>query len=141
MESIWLKMVQALTLASVAALCVTFVLMVIDLNSRQSAPPDQVRAGAAKLLMAALEKYRSAKGAYPLLVDKPITALKSTLVDGGFLEEIPPIPTDAPMRYVSPDGKSYGILSQKNGKPCRIEVGVSNTGWWGLTSANLCSYD
>ena len=140
MESIWLRMVQAFTLVSVAALCVTFVLMVIDLKS-QSASGEQGPAGAAKLLMVALEKYRSAKGAYPLLADKPITSLKSTLVDGGFLKEIPLVTTGEPMRYVSPDGKSYGILSQKNGKPCLIEVGVRNTGWWGLTSANLCSYD
>jgi hypothetical protein len=140
MESMWLKIVQALTLISVAALCVSLVLLVIDLG--RPLPADQVRAGTAKLLMAALEKYRSAKGAYPLLIDKPITALKSTLVDGGFLEEIPPVPTDAPMRYISSDGKSYGILSKKNGKPCRIEVGAGDTGWWvGETSGNSCSYD
>jgi hypothetical protein len=130
-------MVQAFTLVSAAALCVTFVLMVIGLNSPSDA--DQGSADAAKLLMVALEKYRGAKGAYPLLVDKPVTSLKSTLVDGGFLKEIPP--AVAPMRYVSPDGKIYGILSQRNGKPCLIEVGARNTGWWGLTAANLCSYD
>ena len=138
MQSIGLRMVQAFTLVSAAALCVTFVLMVIELKS-QSDPADQGSADAAKLLMVALEKYRGAKGAYPLLVDKPITSLKSTLVDGGFLNEIPP--AVAPMRYVSPDGKIYGILSQRNGKPCLIEVGARNTGWWGLTAANLCSYD
>ena len=137
MQSIWLRMVQAFTLVSAAALCVTFVLMVIGLNSPSDA--DQGSADAAKLLMVALEKYRGAKGAYPLLADKPITSLKSTLVDGGFLNEIPP--AVAPMRYVSPDGKIYGILSQRNGKPCLIEVGARNTGWWGLTSANLCSYE
>jgi len=111
MQSIGLRMVQAFTLVSAAALCVTFVLMVIGLNSPSDA--DQGSADAAKLLMVALEKYRGAKGAYPLLVDKPVTSLKSTLVDGGFLKEIPPVPTDAPMRYVSSDGTSYGILSMK----------------------------
>jgi hypothetical protein len=142
MESIWLRVVQVLTLGSVAALCVCLVLLVIEPAESPSAPADQARAGAAKLLMTALEKYRSAKGAYPVLVDKPFTDLKSTLVDGGFLEKIPYVPTDALMRYVSYDGKSYGILSSKNGKPCRIEVGAKNTGWWGeLTSNNLCSYD
>ena len=140
MESIWLRMVQAFTLVSAAALCVAVVLMVIDLNS-QSASREQGPADAAKLLMMGLEKYRSAKGAYPVLVDKPTMSLKSNLVDGCFLKEIPPDTMDQQMRYVSPDGKSYGILSQKNGKRCLIEVGVRNTGWWGLTAADLCSYD
>ena len=139
MESKWLRIVQALAIISIAALC-NVSLVLLAPNPRHS--QDQVRAGNAKLLMAALEKYRSTKGAYPLLVDKPITDLKSTLVDGGFLKEIPRDLTDAqPMRYVSHTGTSYGILSTKNREPCLIEVGVSNTGWWGLTSANLCSYD
>jgi hypothetical protein len=141
MASIWLRIVQALALISIAALCVSVVLLAIDLGHTPPSP-DPVLAGNAKLLMAALEKYRSAKGAYPVLVDKPITDLKSTLVDGGFLKEIPPDLTDAPpMRYVSHAGATYGILSTKNRKLCKIEVGTSNTGWWGLTSANLCSYD
>jgi hypothetical protein len=92
--------------------------------------------------MAALEKYRSAKGSYPLLPNNRITDLKTTLVDGGFLNEIPRDLTDAqPMRYISNTGTSYGILSTKNRQPCLIEVGISNTGWWGLTSASLCSYN
>jgi hypothetical protein len=141
MESIWVKIVRALALISVAAFCVSLVLLAIDLGHP---PPtaDQMRADTAKLLMAALEKYRSAKGAYPRLIDTPISDLKSTLVDGGFLKEIPPDLRDAkPMRYFSDTGTYYGILSTKNRSPCRIEVGIRNTGWWGLTSENLCSYD
>jgi hypothetical protein len=45
------------------------------------------------------------------------------------------------MRYISAGATSYGILSTKNRQPCLIEVGVKNSGWWGLTAANLCSYD
>jgi type II secretory pathway pseudopilin PulG len=137
MEWTWLRIVQALAILGIAG-NVSLVLLATNLGRSR----DQVRAGNAKLLMAALEKYRSSKGAYPVLLDKPITDLKSTLVDGGFLKEIPPDLRDAqPMRYVSHIGTSYGMLSTKNRKRCLIEVGVSNTGWWGLTSENLCSYD
>jgi hypothetical protein len=141
MESVWLKIIKAVTLISVAALCVFVVFLAID-TGRPPPSPDQVRAGTAKLLMAALEKYRSAKGAYPVLANNLITDLKPALVDGGFLNGIPRDLTDAqPMRYISTTGTSYGILSTKNRQPCLIEVGVNNTGWWGLTSASLCSYD
>jgi hypothetical protein len=142
MESTWLlKIIKAMTLISVVALCVFSVLLALD-TGRPTASADQVRAGTAKQLMAALEKYRSAKGAYPPLPNNRITDLKPTLVDGGFLDEIPPDLTDAqPMRYISAGATSYGILSTKNRQPCLIEVGVKNSGWWGLTAANLCSYD
>jgi hypothetical protein len=141
MGSIGLKIVKALTLLSAAALCVFSVLLAID-TGRPPPSPDQVRAGTAKLLMAALEKYRTAKGAYPRLINNPVTDLKPALVEGGFLSDIPRDLTDAqPMRYISNSGTSYGILSTKNRQPCLIEVGISNTGWWGLTSQSLCSYD
>jgi hypothetical protein len=136
----WLKIVKALTLLSAAALCVFVVLLATGTGRPPS--PDQVRASTAKLLMSALEKYRTAKGAYPKLINNPVTDLKPALVDGGFLSDIPRDPTDAqPMRYISTNGTSYGISSTKNRQPCLIEVGASNTGWWGLTSASLCSYD
>ena len=141
MGSIGLKIVKALTLLSAAALCVFSVLLAID-TGRPPPSPDQIRAGTAKLLMAALEKYRTAKGAYPRLINNPVTDLKPALVEGGFLSDIPRDLTDAqPMRYISNSGTSYGILSTKNRQPCLIEVGTSNTGWWGLTSQSLCSYD
>jgi hypothetical protein len=140
-STIWLNIVKALTLISAAALCVFAVLLALD-SGRPPPSPDQTRAGTAKLLMAALEKYRSAKGAYPLLSNTRVTDLKPTLVDGGFLAAIPLDPADAqPMRYISTTGTSYGILSTKNRQPCLIEVGISNTGWWGLTSQSSCSYD
>jgi hypothetical protein len=137
----WLTIVKALTLISAAALCVCAVLLVVD-GGRPPPSPDQVRAGTAKQLVAALEKYRSAKGVYPVFSNNRITDLKPALVDGGFLNEIPRDLTDAqPMRYISTTGTSYGILSTKNRQPCLIEVGITNTGWWGLGSASLCAYD
>ena len=139
-STMWLKIVKALTLISAAALCVFAVLLAVD-SGRPPSSPDQLRAGTAKLLMAALERYRSAKGAYPLLGNNRVTDLKPTLVDGGFLNAIPlDLPDAQPMRYISTTGTSYGILSTKNGQPCLIEVGITNTGWWGLTSQSLCSY-
>jgi hypothetical protein len=141
MESVGLKVVKVLTLLSASALCVFAVLLAID-TGRPPPSPDQLRAGTAKLLMAALEKYKTAKGAYPRLINNPVSDLKPTLVDGGFLTEIPRDLGDAqPMRYISNTGTSYGILSTKNRQPCLIEVGISNTGWWGLTSQSLCSYE
>jgi hypothetical protein len=141
MGSMLLKIIKALTLLSAAALCVFSVLLAVD-TGRPPPSPDQIRASTAKLVMAALEKYRTAKGAYPRLVNNPITDLRPALVDGGFLSDIPRDLTDAqPMRYISNSGTSYGILSTKNRQPCLIEVGISNTGWWGLTSQSLCSYD
>ena len=101
-----------------------------------------MRAGTAKQLMAALDKYKSAKGAYPVFDNVLLANLKPSLVDGGFLPDIPRDPTDAqPMRYTSTTGTFYGILSTKNRQPCLIEVGVTNSGWWALTSQSLCSYD
>jgi hypothetical protein len=141
LPSMWLTIVKALTLISAAALCVCAVLLAID-SGRPPPSPDQLRAGTAKQLMAALEKYRSAKGAYPVFANNRVADLKPALVDGGFLSDIPRDLTDAqPMRYISTTGTSYGILSTKNRQPCLIEVGITNTGWWGLTSASLCSYD
>jgi hypothetical protein len=139
-STMWLKIVKVLTLISAAALCVFSVLLAFD-TGRPPPSPDQMRAGTAKLLMAALEKYRTTKGAYPILPNNRLTDLKPILVDGGFLNAIPPDLSDAqPMRYISTSGTSYGILSTKNGQPCLIEVGITNTGWWGLTPQSLCSY-
>jgi len=90
MESVGLKIVRTLFFMSIAATCVGLVLLLIDLRNPTPSTPDEMRAHTAKLLMAALEKYRSAKGAYPQLDDNRLADLKAPLVDGGFLKEIPP---------------------------------------------------
>lgn len=92
----------------------------------------------AQSLMAALQDYRSEFGAYPVLtvVDSPATELKKMLANAGR----PPRESsqqDAAARYVSNDGKSYGLLfhlgppyNNQPARSCLIEVNASNTGWW-----------
>ena len=59
MESMWLKIVKALTILCATGLCVASVFLVFDAG-RPPPSPDQMRAVTAKRLMEALEKYRSA---------------------------------------------------------------------------------
>jgi len=75
-----------------------------------------------------LQGYRRERGAYPILSNNPIGDIKKQLVSGGYLA---PDQTgqDKDARYVSVDGKSYGLLfhikRDKNnplGTPCLIEV-------------------
>jgi len=91
----------------------------------------------AKTLMSALEEYRAAKGSYPVLADVPVSELKP-LIDGKFLKTIPANAGFAPSRYVSGDGKSYGLLifmDAPSKDRCLIEVRASKTGWWGQPAA------
>lgn len=108
--------------------------------------PDTIRAADARFVKAALEKYRKARGSYPFpLLDNPLTDLKKALVDDGFLGAIPQDPdlnavgTKKQYRYVSNDGKTYGLLFHlqfPTGKipaegNCITGVGIAKTGWWG----------
>lgn len=91
------------------------------------------------ILIDGLRDYKRVRGSYPVLPDHPVSDLKSELVraqrirpDGG------PEP-DVDARYVSFDGKSYGLLFHTErtatiplGKPCVVEVDTTApTGWWG----------
>ena len=86
-------------------------------------------------LMVALRDYRKEHGAYPILGDTQIGDVKKQLIGGGYL---PPAPdADQTARYVSLDGKSYGLLFHINrsptnrlGRRCLIEVDAVGTGWW-----------
>jgi hypothetical protein len=105
--------------------------------------PDSVRATHAKSVKAALEKYRSAKGAYPFpFPDNPLTDLKKVLVDGGYLVAIPDDPVFGAKdkdryRYVSNSGKNYGLLfhlstgKTPSGSTCLTGVGTAGYGFWG----------
>jgi hypothetical protein len=95
-----------------------------------------------KLLMAALQGYRRARGSYPMLSapDSPMVELKQLLVKSQLLPGpyIDPSESDKNSRYVSYDGNNYGLLFRfsraDNGQPvtCKVEVDAPrSTGWWG----------
>jgi hypothetical protein len=117
-------------------------LFVIDHYPRYSEAEirDRQRASDAALIKTALEKYRAARGAYPILPDNSTDDLKASLVDGGFLPAVPhdPLSTQT-YRYVSPDGSSYGLrfqLETATGKIpanglCLTGLKTAGTGWYG----------
>lgn len=98
--------------------------------------PDLLRALALEKhsLMVALEAYRKEHNAYPLLPDNPIGDVKKQLVRGGYLPPAPDADKDA--RYVSLDGKSYGLKFHAP-HPCLVEVDIAGTKWWG---APICRF-
>jgi hypothetical protein len=106
-------------------------LYILDYWAAQNSP-DAVRASTAKVVMTALEKYRVAKGAYPVIPDRPLSELAPALVGGGFLAAIPPDPPGKQIsRYASFDGKLYALYLtfDRDGKPCIAEL--QKTGFWG----------
>jgi hypothetical protein len=104
--------------------------------------PDSLRAAHAISFKAALEKYRSARGHYPYpFYNNAFSDLKKELVDGKHLDVIPVDPSglkEKEYRYVSSDGKTYGLLFHLQfpvGKipaegACITGVGTAGTGWW-----------
>lgn len=118
-----------------------FVLDNIEYKSLKTG--DDLRAEHARLIMTALEKYRSARGTYPVFPpphDVPAADLKNELVKAGYLRRIPedPLWPENP-RYVSYNGKIYGLLFRlevaKGNIPatgqCLTGVGTSGNIWWG----------
>jgi hypothetical protein len=88
-----------------------------------------------KTLRTALQRYRLDRLSYPVLNDVPISDIKTQLVSSGHLSQSPDADKEA--RYVSLDGKSYGLLFHINRTPanpsgtrCLIEVEAKNTSWW-----------
>jgi hypothetical protein len=105
--------------------------------------PDSERANHARSVKAALEVYRRAQGHYPVpFTDNPLVDLKKELVDGKFLGAIPQDPlwglTENQYRYVSYDGKIYGLLFHLQfpvgkipaGGSCLTGIGSETTGWY-----------
>jgi hypothetical protein len=87
-------------------------------------------------VMVALRQYQKEHKAYPVLPDNAIGDLKKQLIDGGYLPA--GLDFDREARYVSLDGKSYGLQFHVNrwpgnprGTPCLVEVGTAGSGWWG----------
>ncbi len=93
----------------------------------------------ARILIGLLEKYREAKGRYPILpsLEGPLTELKKVLADGGLSSPllVTPGSLDEQVRYVSVTGNSYGLQYRfdRIGEPftCIVEVGITKSGWWG----------
>jgi len=87
---------------------------------------NQLRASHARLLAEALEKYRQARGMYPILQDNPVDDLKPALVDGKFLDAIPSDParetTGRQYRYAG-GGRAYGLLITLEPEPAMANVG------------------
>ncbi len=132
--------------AGMAVVATFFFGTLFVLDSADSQARDFLRAEHARLLKAALERYRSAHGSYPATFpDNPITDLRMALVDGGYLPAIPADPlwagTAKQYRYVSV-GPTYGLLlhlESEHGKmppgACMTGVGTA-TWWWG--GAPIC---
>jgi type II secretory pathway pseudopilin PulG len=121
---------------AIAIVVVSFfaTLIALDYAGFPNPTEDQVRARNAKQVMAALEKYRAVKGTYPVLpvTDSVTSELRTPLVEGHFIAAIPVDPPDAaPTRYVSVDGKAFGLLVFQNKKNCLIEVRTTKSQWWG----------
>jgi hypothetical protein len=104
----------------------------LDIKNRNA-----VRAAHARLLEAALERYRAAHGLYPALLDNPTSDLRSALVAEGFLINLPvdPLWPEKPYRYTSGanDGKSYGLLFNIEGSDnptCVTGPAIIDPNWW-----------
>jgi hypothetical protein len=104
-------------------------------------PPrrDALRVEQTKIIKAALEKYRAAKGRYPSpFADNPLSDLKEPLVNGGFLASIPldPLSPAKQYRYTTdgaPDGLRYGLLIPREvDGPCKTGVGADNIDYFGI---------
>jgi hypothetical protein len=107
-------------------------LFVLDYTDSQ---PESAGIANARILVAALEKYRADKGDYPVLpaYESSVTELLSPLVKGGYLSTIPTTPAgEEQIRYVSVDGKAFGLRVVVGKAPCIIEKGISKSGWWGV---------
>jgi hypothetical protein len=110
-------------------------------NYFRALPPDSALDRETRAIVTALRVYRIARGAYPVLpvVDSLTIDLKKQMARDGFLgpqfQDI--AGPDKEARYVSYDGKVYGLLFHEPGTgenpsgKCFIEVGTSGTGWWG----------
>ena len=120
-------------IAGAAIVVVSFATTNLLLDYYYPRSVNEIRIRNAKAIMAALEKHRKAKGAYPVLADGLVVELSGPLVKGGFINAFPSDPVGSEfIRYVSYDGRAYGMLvGFEGGAPCLIEMGISKSGFWG----------
>jgi hypothetical protein len=130
--------IVSLVIGGIAVVVLSFFATLYFLDyqaSRNSA--DAIRLSNAKAVMAALEKYRAAKGSYPVIPDRPMSELAGPLAD--FIAAIPPDPPGKPTQYASFDGKIYALLMNfdRNERPCIVEPKNIKTGLWGAPSCGF----
>jgi hypothetical protein len=122
------------TLGALAIVLVFFFGTLFILN--RYAPIDPI-AQDTRNLRNALQAYRSDHLLYPIIPGaSPIADVKRQLTAGGYFHGSADSDKDA--RYISLDGKSYGLLLYINrnandpqGTQCIVEVDIQATGWWG----------
>lgn len=133
-------------IGGLAILVASFVGTLYFLDSLNFQTLDSIRIEHAKSLKAALEKYRAVHGKYPTSnPDNDLAALRSPLVDGGFIAQLPVDPywTSGRInkyRYRALDGKSYGLLFYMELGPCQTGTGVASTGPWDGRQITACSF-
>ncbi len=89
-------------------------------------------------LMQLVEEYRQNKGSYPVLpsLDVSTDELKRMLSGSGISFHLPITfsASDQDNRYVSVDGRSYGLLVRVDHSghtvKCLVEINTARTGWW-----------
>lgn len=133
-------------IGGVAMLGLSFFGTLFLLNSKDFQSFDSIRIEHAKLIKAAIEKYRAASGKYPLIYpDNDLADLKSTLVDGGFISQLPVDPywkngKVNKYRYRSLDGNTYGLLFYMELGPCQTGAGKAATDPWDGRAITTCSF-
>jgi type II secretory pathway pseudopilin PulG len=113
-----------LVLGALAIVVASFLATLLILNYIEFRTPVEMRnatrAEHARLLHAALEKYRAAHKSYPMSADfNEVSNLQRDLVGGGYLTEIPSDPQSADgkkYRYAS-NGSVYGLLFELEAEP------------------------
>lgn len=135
-----------LAIGAVAILALSFFGTLFLLNSSEFQSFDSIRIEHAKSLKAALEKYRAAHGKYPdANSELDLAALKSPLIGGGFISQLPVDPywksgRINKYRYRTLDGNSYGLLFYMELGPCQTGVGGAATGPWDARQVPGCVF-
>jgi hypothetical protein len=115
----------------------------LDSSEFQSFDAQRVEHG--KMLKAALERYRAARGKYPApFADNEITDLRPELVGGGFIDKLPVDPywkngRINKYRYRS-DGQSYGLLFYFELGPCISGIGPLASAEWDYRKITSCTF-
>jgi hypothetical protein len=129
MQEFW-RVIRALSIAMFFYYAILFIIYYVHETYYVNQDIPQALAIEKYSLMIALRDYRKDHKAYPILSDNPIRDLKKQLVSGGYLTPGPD--ADEHARYISLDGKSYGLkFHHPRGTPCLVEVDVKGTRWWG----------